>query len=68
MVKFAYHMKKRTKAAAINTAEGELKQNVAAIKEVSKDYPISKRQGGNTTSVSGATPKAKSDQSNGKAQ
>ena len=41
---FAYKMKKRTKAAVINTTDGEIEHNVAAVKVVPKDYPISKRQ------------------------
>ena len=34
---FAYKMKKRTKAAVINTTEVKVEQNVAAVKEVTKD-------------------------------
>ena len=37
-----YKMKKRTKAAVINTTEVEVEQNVAAVEEVTKDYPVSK--------------------------
>ena len=41
---FAYKVKKRTKVAVINTTDLEMEHNVAAVKEVPKDYPISKRQ------------------------
>ena len=64
---FAYKMKKRTKAAVINTTEVEVEQNVAAVKEVTKDYSVSKQQGGSTTPSHSTASMAKSVQPTSKA-
>ena len=58
---FAYKMKKRTKAAVINTTEVEVEQNVADVEEVTKDYPLSKQQRGSTTPSQSTASRAKSD-------
>ena len=64
---FAYKMKKRTNLAVINTTEVEVEQNVAAVKEVTKDYPVSKQQGGSTTPSQSTASRAKSAQPTSKA-
>ena len=52
---FAYKIKKRSKAAIISTTDMEMEDKVAAVKEVSNDYPISKRRERNGTAQSDAT-------------
>ena len=63
---FAYKIKKRTKAAVINTTDMEIEHNVAAVKEVPKDFPISKWQKRNGTAHGDIAPVAKPVQQNSK--
>ena len=65
---FAYKVKKRTKVAVINPTDLEMEHNVAAVKEVPKDYPISKRQERNGTAQGDVTPAVTPAQQNNQGQ